>query len=108
MNIFLSFLKKYNQAVNALILAAIIVDILLIQFKSDVITFTIFGLYIILFRFYKFTSQNMFILCFIPLGIILFGFLIDPGFLGIEKASVWLFLIMGAGIVTDFFKLDKK
>ena len=94
--------------VVTLIVVAIIADILSVSFKSDLITFTILGLIIIFFRFYKFSSKSMFTLCFIPLVIIFFSFLINPNSLGLEKASVWLFLIMGVGIIEEIFKSNKK
>lgn len=104
----LSFLKEYKQAIVALILVAIIADILFITFKSDPITFTILGLSIVFFKFYKFSNKSIFALCFIPIVIIFFGFIIDPTSLVIEKASIWLFLLMGVGILQEFFKKDAK
>src|SRR3989344_2820329 len=102
------FFNKNKAAINTLILVVIIQDMLLIQYKSDLITFTILGLSIIFFKFYKFTSKTIFVLCSIPVSIIFFRFLIDPASLVIEKASIWLFLLMGTGIIWEIINTDAE
>lgn len=104
----LLFLKEYKHGVIALILTAIIVDIFFIRSKSDAITLTILGLVIFFFRFYKLSRKKIFILCFIPTGTIFFTFLIDPASIAIEKAAIWLFLLMGTGIIQELFATDSK
>lgn len=99
-------LKEYKQVVVTLILLVIFGDILLIKFKSDLVTFTILGLLIISFKFYNFPFKRIFILCFIPIIAIFLEFIIDPASLEIEKAAIWLFLLLGTGIVWQF--LNKK
>lgn len=102
------FLKKNKLAIVTLLLVALVGDILLIKFKSDLITFSIYGLVITFFKFYGYTSKRIFALCSIPIIIVFFGFLINPGSLVIEKASVWLFLLIGAGSIQELMKKDMK
>lgn len=102
------FLKEYKSVVITLILVAIIADIFLIRLKSDLIAFAILSLVVFFFKFYKLRSKKIFILCLIPTGIIFLAFLIDSQSLVIEKAAIWLFLLMGTGIVWEFLKRDTK
>lgn len=102
------FLKEYKLAVITLLLVAIIADIFLIRFKSDIVAFAILGLVVFFFRFYNLRSKKIFFLCLIPTGIIFLAFLIDSQSLAIEKAAIWLFLLMGTGIVWELLKEDKK
>jgi len=104
----LPFLKEYKLVVVTLLVVGIIGDISLIQFKSDLITFAILGLVVFFFRFYKFTTKRIFVLCLIPILIMFFMFLIDSRSIVVEKASVWLFLLLGTGIMWELFKKDTK
>lgn len=104
----ISFLNQNKSVVITLILVGIVADILFIGLKSDLITFSIIGLVIVFFRFYKMSSKKIFVLCFVPIGIIFFGFLIDPASIQIEKASIWLFLLIGAGIVQELITKGKQ
>ena len=99
----LLFLKEYKHGVVAVLLMAMIADILFIRYTSDPITLSILGFIIIMFKLYQFTPKKIFALCTFPLVIIFFGFLIDPASPVAEKASIWLFLLMGTGIVQELF-----
>lgn len=100
----LFFLKEYKHGVVALLLAAIVSDMVFIKLKSDVITLAILGLILLCFRLYKYTPKRIFAICFFPVVVIFFGFMIDPTSVAIEKAAVWLFLLMAAGIVQELFQ----
>ena len=102
-HVVLVLLHEYKQGVIVLLLVLMIADINYIRYESDPITFMILGLIIAFFKFYNFTSKRLFSLCIVPVVIIFWGFLIDPTSLVIEKASIWLFLLMGTGIVQEFF-----
>jgi len=104
----LPLLKEYKHAVIAIILIAMIGDIAVIGSKSDVIPFAILGLLIIFFKFYGFSSKMFFILCFIPVVIIFLGFIINPFSVMLDKASIWLFLLMGLGILLELFEKMRK
>jgi len=99
----LFFLKEYKHGVVTVLLMAVIADILFIRYASDPITFSILGLIVVMFKFYQFTSKNIFSLGIIPLVIMSFGFLLDPASFVADKASVWLFLLIGIGIVQELF-----
>ena len=96
-----SLLNEYKHAIITLILVAVISDIFFGS-KSDLNTFIILGSSIFFFSFYKFNSKRIFILCFIPIGIIFFTFLFSSHPLVSEKAARWLFLLMGTGILQEF------
>lgn len=108
LKLILAFLREYKHAIVTLNLLAIIGDILLINFKSDLITFIILGLLIILFKFYKFPFKRIFTLCLIPIVIIFLGFIVDSHSMAINKASIWLFLLLGIGIVQQLFSKGKN
>lgn len=100
----LSFLKVYRVGVVTLLLVIMIEDILLVGFKSDLITFSILGLIIFFFRFYKTTSKRIFSLAFIPIIVMFLMYFIDAFSVITEKAAIWLFLLMGVGIMQELFK----
>ena len=106
--IVLFFFKKYRSVVVVLLFVAIITDILFVGFKSDLIAFTILGLYLAFSKLYRLSSKRTFAFCFVYIGIIFFGFLIDPSSLAIEKAAIWLFLLIGAGILQEFVVKEGK
>jgi len=83
-------------------------DILLIENKSDLITFFILSLIILFFRFYKIGSKKIFIVSIFPIVIIFFSFIIAPKSFAIEKASTWLFLLIGTGILQEILGKDTK
>lgn len=99
----LGILKEYKHAIITLNLLSIIADILLIKFTSDLITFIILGLLIISFKFYKFSFKRIFVLSIIPIIVIFLGFIIDPSSMAMDKAAIWLFLLIGTGIVLQIF-----
>lgn len=109
-DVFLHILKKYKYVVVTLILVSIVGDILFASFYSDLISFTLLAFTVILFNFYNFSSKKLFVLCFIPILVIFFGFIIAPESREVEKAAAWLFLFMAAGIILesiDYIKNEK-
>lgn len=101
-------LEKYKHAVVALILTAIIADILAVEFQSYLISLPILAFTIVFFNFYKFSSKKIFLLCFIPILVIFFGYIIAPESLQIKKAATWLFLFMTTGIIWEILKIFKN
>lgn len=100
--------REYKQVIITLIILTIIGDISLINFKSDLITFIILGLLVASFNFYKFPFRRIFVLCLMPVVIIFFGFIINPYSVIVEKAAIWLFLLLGVGIIQQLFNKEKK
>ena len=108
LELILALLREYKHAIVTLNLLAIIGDILLIKFTSDLVTFIILGLLIISFKFYKFPFKRIFALDVIPIVVIFFGFIIDPYSMALDKASIWLFLLTGTGIVLQIFNKEER
>jgi 4-hydroxybenzoate polyprenyltransferase len=104
----LSFLKRYKFVVITLLVVVMIEDILFIRFKSDLITFTVLGLIVIFFKFYKWTTKRIFFLCFIPVAIMFVMFFTDSSSIVLENAAIWLYLLMGVGIVWELFRKGQK
>lgn len=96
-------LREFKQGATVLLLMTIISDIIFVRFISDIVTFTVLIFVMILFKFYNFSSKGLFILCIMPLVVIFLGFPVDPRSVEIEKASIWLFLLLGAGIVRELY-----
>lgn len=107
MKITIFFLRKYKSVIMTLVVLGIISDIFLIRFKSDLITFAILALVFFSFKFYKITSKMTFLLGIIPTVIIFLYFLVDSESLFVEKAAIWLFLLLGLGIIQELF-ISKK
>lgn len=107
-DVFLHILKKYKYAIVTLILVSIVGDILLANFYSDLISFTILAFTVILFNFYKFDPKKIFVLSLIPIIVIFFGFVIAPESREIEKAATWLFLLMATGIIQEILWIKKN
>lgn len=101
------FFNKHKSVVTSFISLLILQDILFLSRRSDVITLGVLGMVIISSKFYKLSSKRVFLLCFIPLTIMFLTFIMNPNSNAIEKASTWLFLLMGTGILQSFFKKGK-
>ncbi|MBI3380148.1 hypothetical protein HY029_05325 [Candidatus Gottesmanbacteria bacterium] len=95
----LNILQQYKQVILTAIFLGICADILFLKESSDLRIFTILGIYIASISFFKLSSRFTFILCLLVLAIMYVEFLLTGPSENTEKAAVWLFFLIGTGVV---------
>lgn len=84
------------------IYVSVITDALVLEAKSDLITFSLLGVYSIFIKIYHVTSKSTFIFCLILLLFMYVYFLFTGPSLHTEKTAVWFILFMIVGIVQQW------
>ncbi len=96
-------LIKLNQIfLMTLLYALVIVDALLLKAKSDLIIFSLIGIYVCFIKVYKLKSRSAFIFCLVLLLLMYIYFLLTGPGLHTEKTAVWLILFMIVGIIQQW------
>ncbi|MCL4360168.1 hypothetical protein M1555_02840 [Patescibacteria group bacterium] len=99
-----TFLLRYRHVVWTLIVVIIAGDIIAVSPPSDLLNFTILGLAVVLFLFYRYPARNFFLLSLLPLSVIGLLFPVNPGAPALETSAVWLFILLAAGILLSLFR----
>ena len=98
-----SKLKIHSKSIKVIILTLVVlsvfIDIFFLKISSDIITFGLLSIYIILSNYYHFKSKFTFIYCIVLLFTMYIGFIISGPSPVTEKNAVWLFLFLLTGIV---------
>ena len=95
----LNMLQRGKQVVLTTIFLGICADILFLKESSDLRIFALLGIYIASIVFYKLSSRFTYILSLFVLVIMYIEFLLTGASENTEKAAVWLFFLMGTGLV---------
>lgn len=102
------FLGHNKFSLLMLVFLCVIADVLILQNRSDLRTFTILTLYIFSVRFYKLQSKIAFLFSFIFLLVLFIYFVLVRTSDTMEKAAVWAFLFLGIGIFHQWLELRRK
>ncbi|MDP1721686.1 MAG: hypothetical protein Q8L37_00600 [Candidatus Gottesmanbacteria bacterium] len=92
-------LQQGKQVILTTIFLGICADILFLKESSDIRIFTLLGIYIASIFIYKLSGRFTFILSLFVLIIMYIEFLLSGASENTEKAAVWLFFLMGVGLV---------
>lgn len=95
-------LLQGKQVVLTTVFLGICTDILFLKKSSDLRIFALLGVYIASIIIYKLSSRFTFILGLLVLVIMYVEFLLTGASENTEKAAVWLFFLMGTGLVQQF------
>ena len=95
----IEYLQRYKQVVLTVILLLIVADIFFLKESSDFRIFTVLGIYIAAIFIYKLSSRFTFILSLFVLVFMYIEFLLTGTSENTEKAAVWLFFLIGTGLV---------
>ena len=95
----LNVLQHGKQVILTTIFLGICADILFLKESSDFRIFTLLGIYIASIFIYKLSSRFTFILSLFVLVIMYIEFLLTGASENTEKAAVWLFFLIGTGLV---------
>lgn len=94
-----TILTRYKQAIVTFIMLLIVADVLLLGESSDIRIFGILGMYIASIVVYRLTSVFTFIVTMVVLVLMYVQFLVSGTSQSTEKAAVWLFFLLGLGII---------
>lgn len=96
------FIKQNKMLFLTLIYAAVLLDALVVSVRSDLITFTLLGLYVFLINVYSLKSKNAFSFCLVLLLVMYSNILLIGPEFHTEKVAVWLVLFMAVGIIKQW------
>lgn len=97
--IVMKHLDRSRVVLLTLVLLSVFIDIFLLSSSTDLITFGILIFYIILARYFRFTSKFTFAFCILLLFTMYGGYIISGPSTITEKNAVWLVLFLLVGII---------
>lgn len=95
-------LKQNQVLLTTLLYVLVFIDATLLEVKSDVIIFSLLGLYTLFIALYHLTSRITFKFCLALLLLMYVYFLTTGPALHTEKIAVWLVLFMVIGIIQQW------
>lgn len=99
---FVAFIQQNKILFLTLIYGSVLLDVLMISARSDVVIFSLLGVYIFLIKTYKLKSTQTFTYCLVLLLVMYGNLLVTGPEIQTEKSAVWLVLFMLVGIIQQW------
>lgn len=94
-----TYLDTYKQVVLTLVFLLIATDVLFLKEHSDLRLFSILGIYIACINVYRLSGRFTFFIALLDLAMMYILFLTTGTSPSAEKAAVWLFFLLGIGMI---------